>query len=493
MKTQTQLLLLISALSVTAIMCTQGAGTDTISEPLTANLTEMSGTVQTVKLSSGELADAELGTEIVLGDQLITHLESRARLDLSNDTIIRVGPLSSFTLQEMRNEDGAYSLFKLDIGTMWIILNGGQVEVDTPSGIASVRGSYLFVKVDPDTDETSITCLEGICTLGNMGGQLNLVAGQTAMVLNDTTPPTPGTMSDEDVADWLENNPEATLVIEPLTATSASGGTPIFVTATPSPTKDPNATPSSTFVFGTATQTSTAVVCGPPLTWKTYAVRKGDTVDSLTQAFQITATEFRNANCLSASTPLFEGMVVFVPDKPTITPSATLTATGTPTTLGATATFTPGPTNTPTNTLLPSSTPTSTNTLTPTATDAQAIFANPVYPVSPITVCSQYFSVDASDLDGIDHVAVKYSVSDNTFSPALYSDDFVNTSGDKWEAYVDFNISSGTPTLTVYFRFVVEDLPGNLYYDPEPGEYSIDVATACDGTTSATVTPTPIP
>ena len=130
-------------------------------------------------------------------------------------------------------EEGILTRLRLEIGRLWVILNGGAVEVDTPSGLASVRGSYLHVWVMPESEETLVTCLEGVCTLGNQEGTVTLVAGQTASITGSETPPTSGKMSDADVGEWLEMNPEATLVIVPLTATVASYQDP---TATKPPT-----------------------------------------------------------------------------------------------------------------------------------------------------------------------------------------------------------------------------------------------------------------
>ncbi|MEK6220845.1 MAG: DUF3048 C-terminal domain-containing protein, partial [Chloroflexota bacterium] len=100
----------------------------------------------------------------------------------------------------------------LDFGKIWVILNGGQMNVDTESGVASVSGSYM--SVEKTADGVSITCLEGTCVLGEGDNKIVLTEGQTAKVtgvyglLEDDGP-----MTDEEVQAWLENNPEAAFVI----------------------------------------------------------------------------------------------------------------------------------------------------------------------------------------------------------------------------------------------------------------------------------------
>ena len=135
-----------------------------------------------MKASRGVFEAATTDFFLEVNDQVLTGEDGRARIDISDGTIIRLSPLSNFVLTAMEDtEQGTLTRLELNIGRLWIILKGGVVEVDTPSGLASVRGSYLHVWVDPLTGETNVTCLEGECTLGNEGGIVSLVAGQTAV------------------------------------------------------------------------------------------------------------------------------------------------------------------------------------------------------------------------------------------------------------------------------------------------------------------------
>jgi hypothetical protein len=73
--------------------------------------------------------------------------DGRVRLDLSSGTIIRVAPSSLFTLTSNNEGDGGLlTKIKMEVGKIFIILNGGRADVETPSGVASVRGSYMKVK-----------------------------------------------------------------------------------------------------------------------------------------------------------------------------------------------------------------------------------------------------------------------------------------------------------------------------------------------------------
>ena len=166
-------LLIAAVVAFTLQMCSpaEPAEEEPAGQPLTAAMAEVAGTVQTLK-PAGRLLykDSFIGEELVIGDQVLTHNDGRARIDLSDETFIRIGPLSNFTLQRMEEgPDGLIGRLFLEIGEMWISLNSGSFEVETPSGLAAVRGSLLNVWVTKDTKETVITCMEGECQLQSNG------------------------------------------------------------------------------------------------------------------------------------------------------------------------------------------------------------------------------------------------------------------------------------------------------------------------------------
>jgi len=207
---------------------------------LTAVLSEVKGEVEARLSEAGEYAPATDGMVLQVGGQVRTGDGGSTRLDLSTGTLIRVASSSQFTL--LSNEpvnDGLFSRLRLEAGRLWIILNGGTAEVETPSGVAAVRGSYLMVEVLPDGG-VLITCLEGTCDLGNEAGSVSLTSGQNAVISNYGSAPVAGKMTDGQVNDWLANNPEAALVI------------PATETPTPTPSLTPTATSTPLPVSGPA-------------------------------------------------------------------------------------------------------------------------------------------------------------------------------------------------------------------------------------------------
>jgi hypothetical protein len=196
------------------VACTpQATPQATPSMPLTAALKELSGTVGIKQPGSANFSPATAGTELQTNGSIQTGEDGRVRLDLSTGTIIRVAPSSLFTLTSNQPNNGSLSTqLNLSNGGIFIILNGGNASVNTPSGVASVRGSYLSVFVDPSTQTVTVTCLEGHCSAGNSAGNTDFGTGQAVTLFTCTagqcTVPSVGPMTPEEFQFWLDNNPD---------------------------------------------------------------------------------------------------------------------------------------------------------------------------------------------------------------------------------------------------------------------------------------------
>jgi hypothetical protein len=206
--------------------------------PLTGTLSELSGRVESKSVQETTFQSAAAGEQIQVNDQVQTGDDGRVRVDLSSGTLIRVAPSSLFTLAS--NEPAAGGLatkLKLQLGRIFVILNGGSVDVETPSGVASVRGSYMMVEIDPVTQDVVVTCLEGNCSAGG----INFTGGQkVTFQYNPATgkygPPNLEKMTEEDFQLWLENNPEARQIYNQILAGQSAPAATATPTASPTPT-----------------------------------------------------------------------------------------------------------------------------------------------------------------------------------------------------------------------------------------------------------------
>ncbi len=176
----------------------------------TATFTEITNVVDARSSNSVDYAPASLGQILKVSGEARTGEDGKARLDLAPEgTIIRVAPNTIFTVLELSgDETNPKSKLELLFGKIFILLKGGSLDVQTPSGVASVRGSLLGVFYNPDTKVLSATCLEGHCSLGDNDEYIELTEGQAADIFDGELSDEPRFMTADELGEWLEEAPE---------------------------------------------------------------------------------------------------------------------------------------------------------------------------------------------------------------------------------------------------------------------------------------------
>ena len=291
---------------------------------------------------------AGLRQSIRAGAQLRTGDGSFAGINLSQGGKMRLAPKTLVTILDLpTTPDEPLARVRLSNGKIWMSLMSGGVEVETPAGVAALRGPYGEFEYwpgsasDPADDVMVVRCLKGVCGVQTPSGPL-IVLGQMELLtlMSNGQPPARAALGLDALAEFVQNNPEIVDLATTLTAGAPSETT----TLTPTPTASASATTTST-----SSVTATRTITRTPTRTRTPGI--------------VTATLTRTA---TTATPTM-----------TRTPTRTLTPTISPTrsaTLPATATRTRTatvPSRTPTATAtVPSRTPTPTapETHTPTAT-----------------------------------------------------------------------------------------------------------------------------
>jgi hypothetical protein len=196
---------------------TEAESTGATSAPETAApvregvLSEIENTVSVRKTSADAVVAAGQGMSILEGGSVETGDDGRVRIDLMPEgTIVRVGPNSSFNVSKLIEAGGeSQTTLELLFGKVFILLKGGTLNVETPSGVASVRGSLLSVEYDSETGRTSATCMEGDCVVqGEDGEEYDLPEGQESFIDEGESPSDPFLMDQDEVEEWLDWNPE---------------------------------------------------------------------------------------------------------------------------------------------------------------------------------------------------------------------------------------------------------------------------------------------
>lgn len=176
-----------------------------------AVVTETINNVTAQLTAGGNKVPAEVDMILQAGGGLETGDDGRARLDFQPEgTIVRVGPNSAFSVPQITETDGQpKTTLQLFFGKVFILLNGGSLEVETASGTASVRGSLLSVQYDPGKGVILADCLEGHCGLENENGEaVELEEGESSYIEGDGVPTEPELIDQDDVQDWITEIPE---------------------------------------------------------------------------------------------------------------------------------------------------------------------------------------------------------------------------------------------------------------------------------------------
>jgi hypothetical protein len=262
---------------------TPRAGGATGGESRSAEISEIQNSVEAREGESADWKTATTGEQIAEGGGVRTGSESRAKLDLSPDkTVIRVAANTEFTLETLSPEPtDPVTKFVLEAGKFFVrvteALGGGSFEVETPTGVATVRGSLMSTGYDPATGRMIVTCLEGACRLGDAARTTftDLTEGEASEIPGAGLPPLAARlMSEDELNDWRDHFPELQNLIERVRGR-------IRAEATPTPTGGGGLTacdhpyfpmrPGATWTYSTAG--------GVTMTW-TVTDASGDTTSA---------------------------------------------------------------------------------------------------------------------------------------------------------------------------------------------------------------------
>lgn len=211
-------------------VATEAAPTTPTAPADAATLSEIVNLVEAALADQNDFKPVANGFVLNTGGQVRTARDSGARLDLTNSTIIRLGQDSLFKMEELTpGSDGPLVRLKLEFGKLWVSLAGGAVEVETPVGSASVRGSFGIVEYDSSLDVLTLSCLEGTCKAENDTVKEQLGNLEQARLTRGGQDVTRTQLTLDDVKAFTDVNPDqgpallATLLAAPpATATEAT-------------------------------------------------------------------------------------------------------------------------------------------------------------------------------------------------------------------------------------------------------------------------------
>lgn len=144
---------------------------------------------------------AELGQRLHNRDVVLTSPNTRAAIRFTDDgSLLRLNPSSQLTIRTEGAGNAVTKTLELEFGELWTKVtkkDAAQFRVQTPAGVAAVKGTEFIVRVDANGRTTVIT-LEGVVEFFNGAGTVSVPAGRTTSVTSNTqTPQTRNTKSED--------------------------------------------------------------------------------------------------------------------------------------------------------------------------------------------------------------------------------------------------------------------------------------------------------
>lgn len=151
--------------------------------------------------ASGPRRRAQLGDRLRHRDAVATSPNTRAALRFVDDgSILRINPNSQVRLTTGDERGALVRTLELEFGEVWARVNrrdGAEFRVQTPAGVAAVKGTEFVVRVD-SAGATVIT-LEGVVEFFNDAGRTDVTAGQRAAASSASDAPMAAPASPEEL------------------------------------------------------------------------------------------------------------------------------------------------------------------------------------------------------------------------------------------------------------------------------------------------------
>jgi tetratricopeptide (TPR) repeat protein len=134
------------------------------------------------------------------GDTVRVGPNSRASLQLSNQSVMRLNENTTFTLTALEQEGKPFVVEMLRGAAHFLSRKPRSLDVNTPYTIAGVRGTEFFVGVEEG--RTDILVFEGMVLAQNQHGQVELGSGQSAAALEGQAPVQTVLVRPRDAVSW---------------------------------------------------------------------------------------------------------------------------------------------------------------------------------------------------------------------------------------------------------------------------------------------------
>lgn len=179
-----ELLCLLSLLGASGI----GFSAEPIAASTESRVLEVAGTVEFQTFNTTQWVKAKVELRLRPGDRLRTGLHSRAALQLSDRSVIRLESQTTIEIQAPRNSEK--HRFRLPSGTLFFFNREkpAEVEFETPFATGAIRGTEFVLGVSEATSLMKVSLLDGLVDLQSPDGPVQLQSGEQATIRPGVAP-----------------------------------------------------------------------------------------------------------------------------------------------------------------------------------------------------------------------------------------------------------------------------------------------------------------
>lgn len=195
--------------SISMIVLASSLSVPAFSESGRAVILSMHNKVQAKTVGNPVWQMAHIEKSLNSGDSIRTGVASRVEVKYSDGTITRLGPNSVMRINS--DNQAKRTGIRLLLGKLWLKVTkgNGELKVETPTAVASVLGTELFVSND-EKNISHVTTLEGLVEVtGNQGDKTLVKPGEWVEI-------EPGkTMEKPTLFDWVALKKNERFMLDP--------------------------------------------------------------------------------------------------------------------------------------------------------------------------------------------------------------------------------------------------------------------------------------
>jgi Tfp pilus assembly protein PilF len=179
------------------------ASGDAAPAPAEVRVLEVHGRAEILAAGAAAWRTAQTNQTLHPGDGVRTGERSHLLLRWTDLSLLRVGPLTEFTLaRPAAPTDSLLLSFLRGIGYFFSRERPGQIRFHTRTAAGAVRGTEFVIEVD-DTDRLVVTLLDGEVELSNALGAVNLASGEQGVAEPGRAPAKTAVLDATSVIQWL--------------------------------------------------------------------------------------------------------------------------------------------------------------------------------------------------------------------------------------------------------------------------------------------------